>query len=193
MSYVMTWHIHTPWSDHHVKPRNHLPSQSYCSVTDHIPCVMSHSQGIWIVSQMTQRLTSHPIPKSDKVIPEAVPYKGSFTDPQGCLCHFFFFCFWLCWISVAVCGASSSCGKRGLLFAVVWALIAVASRCRTQAVGTWASAAAAWGLSNSGSRTLGHWLSTCGAQGWLALWHVGSFLTWDGTHDPCTGRQTLNH
>ena len=66
---------------------------SYCSVTDHIPYVMSHCQGIWIVSQMTQRLTSHPIPKSDKVIPEAVPYKGSFTDPQGCPLSLFFLLF----------------------------------------------------------------------------------------------------
>ena len=66
---------------------------SYCSVTDHIPYVMSHCQGIWIVSQMTQRLTSHPIPKSDKVIPEAVPYKGSFTDPQGSPMSLFFLLF----------------------------------------------------------------------------------------------------
>ena len=36
--------------------------------------------------------------------------------------------FWLCWVFVAACGASSSCSDRGLLFvAVCGLLIAVAS------------------------------------------------------------------
>ena len=68
----------------------------------------------------------------------------------------------------------------GYALGVVPGLIAVGfSCCRTQALGTWASAAAAWGLSNSGSQALEHWLSACGAQGLLAVRHVGSFLTWD--------------
>lgn len=143
---------------------------------------------------MTQRLTSRPIPKSDKVIPEAVPYKGSFRDPQGCPLSLFFLLF-LVVLDLCCCvrgflqlrkeGTTLRCG--------VGSHCSSFSYCRTQAVGTWASAAAVWGLSNSGSWALGHWLSTCGAQGLLALQHVGSFLTWDGTHDPCIGRPTLNH
>ena len=40
----------------------------------------------------------------------------------------FIYCFWLCWVFVAVCGLFSGCGERGLLFiAVHRLLIAVAS------------------------------------------------------------------
>ena len=45
--------------------------------------------------------------------------------------------------------ACSSCGERGLLFvAVRGLLIAVASRCGTQALGAWASVVVARGLSS---------------------------------------------
>ena len=48
--------------------------------------------------------------------------------------------------------ALSSCGERGLLFVVVHRLlIAVASRCRAQALGAWVSVVAACGLSSCGS------------------------------------------
>ena len=53
---------------------------------------------------------------------------------------------------------------------------ALASHCsgfscyRTQALGTWASAVAAWRLSSCDSQGLEHRLSSC------ALWHVESFL-----------------
>ena len=145
------------------------------------------------MSQMTQRLTSHLTPKSDEVIPEAIPYKGPSRDAQGCPLSLRF-SFRLCWVSVAVCSLPLFAARGGLLFAVVWASHCSGfSCCRTQALGTWASAAAAWGLSNSGSQALEHWLSACGAQGLLALQHVGSFLNWDGTHDPCIGRPTLNN
>ena len=40
----------------------------------------------------------------------------------------------------------SSCGERGLLFAVRGLLIAVASRCRARALGAWASVVVACGL-----------------------------------------------
>ena len=131
------------------------------------------------MSQMTQRLTSHPTPKSE-VIPEAVPYKGSFRDPQGCPLSLFFFLFG-CAGSLLLCAGLSLVAARGDYSSLWYGLLIAAgfSCCRTQALGTWASAAAAWGLSNSGSQALEHWLSACGAQGLLALRHVGSFLTWD--------------
>ena len=48
--------------------------------------------------------------------------------------------FWLRWVFVAACGLFSSCGKQGILFVAVHGLlIAVASRCRAQALGAWAS------------------------------------------------------
>ena len=45
------------------------------------------------------------------------------------------------------------------------------SRCGAQALGTWASVVATHGLS--------------------APWHVKSSRTWDGSHIPCTGRESL--
>ena len=57
----------------------------------------------------------------------------------------------------------SSCGERGLLFlAVRGLLIAVASRCGAQALGTWASVVVACGLGSCGSRALERGLSSCG-------------------------------
>ena len=62
--------------------------------------------------------------------------------------------------------AFSSCGEQGLLFTVVLIglLIAVASCCRAQALGTWASVIVAHGLSSCGSRALERRPSSCGAQ-----------------------------
>ena len=61
--------------------------------------------------------------------------------------------------------AFSSCGEQGLLFVTVHGLlIVVASHCGAQALGAWASVAAARGLSSCGSRTLEHRLNSCGAQ-----------------------------
>ena len=60
--------------------------------------------------------------------------------------------------------AFSSCGERGLLFAAVRGLlIAVASRCGAQALGTQASAVVARRFSSCGSQALEHRLSSCGA------------------------------
>ena len=80
-----------------------------------------------------------------------------------------------------LCAGLSLVAARGDYSSLWYGLLIAAgfSCCRTQALGTWASAAAAWGLGNSGSQALEHWLSACGAQGLLALRHVGSFLTWD--------------
>ena len=50
-----------------------------------------------------------------------------------------FFFFWLHQVCIAFAQALSSCSKRELLFISVCRLpIAVASRCRVQALGTWA-------------------------------------------------------
>ena len=60
--------------------------------------------------------------------------------------------------------AFSSCDEQGLLFvAVRGLLIEMASRCRAQALGAWASVVVARRLSSCGSRALGHRLS-CGTQ-----------------------------
>ena len=61
--------------------------------------------------------------------------------------------------------AFSSCSERGLLFVVVHGLlIAVASHCRAQALGAWASVVVAHGLSSCGSWDLERRLSSCGAR-----------------------------
>ena len=58
--------------------------------------------------------------------------------------------------------AFSSCGEQGLLFvSVCGLLIAVASRCRAQALGV-ASVVVARGFSSCGSRALERRLSSCG-------------------------------
>ena len=71
--------------------------------------------------------------------------------------------------------AFSSCGERGLLFvAVRGLLVAVASRCRAQALGASASVVAARGLSCCGARAVEHRLSSCGAQASLlhGMWDL---------------------
>ena len=67
------------------------------------------------------------------------------------------------------------------------------SCCRTQAVGSWASAVAARMLSNCGSWALEHWLSHCGTCALVPLQHVGISQTKDQTHDPSISSQILNH
>ena len=71
--------------------------------------------------------------------------------------------------------AFSSCGKRGLFFvAVPGLLIAVASRCRAQALGVWASVVVVHGLSSCGSRALERRLSSSGARALLlhGMWDL---------------------
>ena len=87
-----------------------------------------------------------------------------------------FFCFfnkfiYFIYLFLAVLGlcccvrAFSSCGEQGLLFvAVRGLLIAVASRCGVQALGTRASVVAAHGLSSCGSWAVEHRLSSCGTR-----------------------------
>ena len=80
------------------------------------------------MSQMTQRLTSHLTPKSDEVIPEAIPYKGPSRDPQGCplsLCFSFLFG---CAGSLLLCAAFLYLRQEGD-YSSLWRglLIAVAS------------------------------------------------------------------
>ena len=59
--------------------------------------------------------------------------------------------------------AFSSCGEQGLLFIEVRGLlIAVAPRCRAQALGTWTSVVVARGLSSYGLWALERRLSSCG-------------------------------
>ena len=68
--------------------------------------------------------------------------------------------------------AFSSCGEQGLLLVAVrrlwagaaWLLIAVASRCRAQALGARALVVAAHRLSSCGLWALEHRLSSCGAR-----------------------------
>ena len=89
-----------------------------------------------------------------------------------CVCHryfvLFFTCIYLFLAALGVCCCTrvfSSCGECGLLFVVVrWLLIAVASRCGAQALGTWASVVVAHGLSSCGSRALELRLSSCGSR-----------------------------
>ena len=69
-------------------------------------------------------------------------------------------------------GAFSSCGDRGSSLLVVLGLLtAVASLVAGLVV-----------FRSSGSRALGHWLSSCGAQLLVAVWPLGSFQTRDQTH-----------
>ena len=72
---------------------------------------------------------------------------------------FLFIYFWLHWVFVAACLLS--------LVAVHGLLIAVASRCRAQALGTQASVVATHGLSNCGLGVQQLWHT-----GLVALWHV---------------------
>ena len=70
---------------------------------------------------------------------------------------YLFVYFWLCWVFVAARGLFSNCGKRGLLFVVVFELlIAMASLCceiralGVRALGAWASVVVACGFSSCG-------------------------------------------
>ena len=86
----------------------------------------------------------------------------------------YLFSFWLRCIFVAA-QTFSSCGEWGLLLVTVRRLlIAVASRCRAQTLGTWLQQL--W-LMGSGARTqyLCH-------MGLVAPWHVESSWTRDQTH-----------
>ena len=62
--------------------------------------------------------------------------------------YIYFFFFFLAVLGLCCCTrAFSSCGKQGLLFVAVHRLlIAVASRCRAWALGTWALVVVAHGL-----------------------------------------------
>ena len=65
----------------------------------------------------------------------------------------FFFFFWLRWVFVDAHGLFSSCCEWGLFFVVVRGLlIAVASCCGAQVLGSQASVVAARGLSSCGAR-----------------------------------------
>ena len=106
----------------------------------------------------------------------------------------FYFYFWLCWVFVAVCGLSlvavsgghSSLGCAG--FSLRWLLLlwsmgsghAGFSSCGTR-------------LSSCGLRAPERRLSSCGARGLVAPWHVRSSRTRDRTRIPCTGRWILKH
>ena len=86
-----------------------------------------------------------------------------------------FIYFWLCWVFVAARGLFYSCGEQGLLFVAVHRLlIAVASRCRAQALGAQASVVVARRLSSCGSRALERRLSSCGARAYLlcGMWDL---------------------
>ena len=85
--------------------------------------------------------------------------------------HFLLFIYLIYYLFLAALGlrcwaqASSSCGERGLLFAVVRGLLTVvASRCRAQALSARASVVVARGLSSCGSRALELRLSSCGTR-----------------------------
>ena len=71
---------------------------------------------------------------------------------------------------VASSGAALHCG--------VWASHCSGfSCCGARTLGAQASVVAACGFSSCGSRALERRLSSCGAQGLVALWHVGSSWT----------------
>ena len=73
--------------------------------------------------------------------------------------------FWQRWVCCCV-RAFSSCGERGPLFCCGARASHCGgfSRCRAQALGTWASVVVARGLSSCGSRALERRLSSCGAR-----------------------------
>ena len=88
----------------------------------------------------------------------------------------------------------SSCRERGLLCCGAWASYCGGfSCCRAQALGLQPSVVAARRLISCGSQALEHRLSSCSAQGLVAVQHVGLSWTRDRTLVPCIGRQILNH
>ena len=102
---------------------------------------------------------------------------------KGCIFFLFFFFFlkmylfyFLAVVGLCCCMQAFSSGERGLLFAVTLQLLmAVASRCRAQALGTRASVVAAHGLSL--------WFIDL-----VAPWHVGSSRARNRTGVPCIAR-----
>ena len=83
-----------------------------------------------------------------------------------------------------------SCSKWGLLFFAVRGLLMVlASYCRAQTLGVWASVVAACELSSCGVRAPECWLSSCGAQ--LSC-PVACKIFLDYGSNPCP-LQILNH
>ena len=82
--------------------------------------------------------------------------------------------------------AFSSCGECGLLFVAVCGLL-------MQWLLLWSTVSRLTSFSSCGSRALERRLSSCGARGLVAPWHVGSSQTRARTRVPCIGRQILNH
>ena len=112
------------------------------------------------------------------------------------ICHKAFFLFFflrfiylLAVVGLHCCAwAFSSCGKWGLLFSNIFSLQWLLLRW-TQALGTWASVAAAHRLRSFGLPALEHWLSSCGVHtDLIALQYVGSSPTRDWTSVPCIAR-----
>ena len=93
-------------------------------------------------------------------------------------------------LRVSLVAASRGCFSLWCMgFSWQWLLFA----CRAQALDTQASVAAAHRLCSCSSWALEHWLSTCGASGLVAPWHVGLSQTMNPTHIPYFGRHILNH
>ena len=76
-----------------------------------------------------------------------------------------------------LCGLSLVAASRVFSNCAAWASCCSGfSCCGAQALGEWASVAAAGGLSSWGSHALEHELSGCGTWGLVALQHVGSWI-----------------
>ena len=89
--------------------------------------------------------------------------------------HFTYIFFWLCWVFLAAHGPFSVVTTEGYSLVVS----AKASHC------SGFSCCRAWAPESQ--------LSSCGTLGLVALRHVGSFRTRDGTIVPCIYRQILYH
>ena len=100
---------------------------------------------------------------------------------------YLFIYFWLCWVFVAACGLSLVAVSRGYS-----SLQCAGLSLQSRALGTWALAVEAHGLSSCGSLALEHRLSSCGSRAYLlhCMWDlprlgiepvspalVGGFLT----------------
>ena len=100
--------------------------------------------------------------------------------------------FFLIYLFLAVLGlrccarAFSSCGKRGLLFAVVRGLLIVVASLVSKHELQAHRLQQLW-LTGSRAQAQQLWCT-----GLVALWHVGSSRTRARTHAPCIGRQLLN-
>ena len=81
-----------------------------------------------------------------------------------CLFVYLFIYLWLRLVFSAAHGLSLAAAKGGLLFVVVHGLlIAVASRCRSRALGAWASVVVPCGLSSCGLQALEGRICSSGA------------------------------